>query len=117
MKVRTQLGILLLAHSGYVLAIEPSQCISLRSRGTGGVELLNTCDRKLNVTYCVDNPKSSFACSKGGTGFGMKTLSPGNKEFIPFYSSDGGGRVYWAACVYPDGAAGWTGPGDRFSCR
>lgn len=97
----------------------PSQCINLSSRADGGVALKNTCNAKLNVSFCVENPKSSFACKRNSsgklTGGGSYHISPGNEQSIPFYKSDGGGSVRWAACRADEGIINWSLSG--YDCK
>jgi hypothetical protein len=100
---------------GRVFAITPSECVHLESRSNGGVEFQNSCNETLSVTYCVDNVRSTFSCSRGRGAFGGKTLSPGASERVPEYVNDGGGRVEWAACVYPGVPTGWS-PGRQYRC-
>ena len=109
------IGAIILTMSGTVMARSASSCVDLDTTQTGGVNMVNTCNKKLNIHFCVGNSKSSFSCSRRQ--FGLKTLSPGNSEPISFYKHDGGGRVYWAACVYPETADNWRGGRAKFRCE
>jgi hypothetical protein len=111
MKLRAVVGVAFMLVAGQAFAVEAAECIRVVDRSS----LQNACNRKINLTYCVDHPKSEFNCRRG-RGFGAKTLSPGNKEFIPFYS-DNPGRIWWAACFDPQGPRDWKGPGDQYICK
>lgn len=90
-------------------------CISTGENSYQGMDIINNCSETLNITYCVESAGGSFSCDKKP--FGMKTLRPGGRSFIPFYKSDGSGKIYWAACKDPDAAYGWAGRNTRFECR
>lgn len=108
---RLWLGVLILL-SEYSYALPPSQCIILDELHNGGVALKNICNAKLNVTFCVENPKSSFNCKRNGKGHfsggGSYHISPGNQQQIPFYSNTGGGTVRWAACHVTESINNWS---------
>lgn len=97
--------------SEFSYAIPPSQCITLNDLNNGGVALKNTCNAKLNVTFCVENTNSSFNCKRNGKGYfsggGSYLISPGNQQPIPFYRNDGGGTVRWAACLDTESINNW----------
>lgn len=91
-------------------AASANECIVLDDGG-----LKNRCSSKtINVRYCVPNSNSSHSCSKGKTA--MKTLGPGEREFIPLYKSEGRGGIRKVACFAPDLPAGWNGSG-TYQCR
>jgi hypothetical protein len=97
-------------------AVELKECLKLVVKSNGDASLANACSNMLNVTYCVDNPKSARACS--AEPLGITTLSPGSSDLIPSYVDSGAGAVYWAVCVYPEAAVDWKpGPESGHACR
>src|SRR5688572_19835076 len=77
-------------------AQDPSSCIRLEKGSSGGAEMRNSCTQTVSLRYCVDNPKSSFACTRQP--FGAKTIPGGGSERIPAGPADdceAGGGVHW----------------------
>jgi hypothetical protein len=97
-------------------AAELKDCVKLVVSSNGDAALINACSERLNVTYCVDNPKSAKACSRES--IGITTLFPGSADLIPSYIDYGAGPVYWAVCVYPKAAVDWKPVADSpYGCR
>lgn len=114
MVLRIMLAVAWLAAADLAYAQEPSSCIKLEKDRSGGAVMRNSCTQTVSLRYCVDNPKSSFACTKQP--FGAKTIRGGGSERIPDYFNDGAGQVYWAACMHPSGPEGWKGLGHKYTC-
>jgi hypothetical protein len=95
--------------------VNASRCVRLVDHGTGthGVHVKNDCSARVNVTYCVVNPKSWYQCGKSG---GAVTLDRDKSYPISDYKNHGGGRVAWAACVHPATPMDWKGPDGKFRC-
>lgn len=95
--------------------VNASRCVHLVDHGTGthGVHVKNGCSARVNVTYCVVNPKSWYQCGKSG---GAVTLDRDKSYPISDYKNHGGGRVAWAACVHPATPMDWKGPDGKFRC-
>jgi len=97
-------------------AAELKDCVKLIVTSNGDATVSNACSERLNVTYCVDNPKSPKGCS--GQTLGITTLGPGGADLIPSYVERGAGSVYWAVCVYPEAAVDWKpGADSPYACR
>jgi hypothetical protein len=97
-------------------AAELKDCVTLVVSSNGDATLINACSEGLNVTYCVDNPKSAKSCSREP--LGITTLWPGSADLIPSYIDHGAGSVYWAVCVYPEAAVHWKpGTDSPYGCR
>jgi hypothetical protein len=97
--------------SAVALAKTPSSCVEL-AQDDAGVALRNACNETIYVSFCVDNDRSPYRCNGVG---GATTLRPGRQDHIESYRSTGGGRVEWAACVYPETPIGWR-PGRQYRC-
>ena len=97
-------------------AAELKDCVKLVVSANGDATLSNACSERLNVTYCVDNPKSAKNCASGS--LGVTTLWPGSADLMPSYIDQGAGSVYWAVCVYPEAAIDWKpGADNPYGCR
>lgn len=97
-------------------AAELKDCVKLVVGSNGDATLINVCSEGLNVTYCVDNPRSGKNCSREP--LGITTLWPGSADLIPSYIDHGAGSVYWAVCVYPEAAVHWKpGAHSPYGCR
>lgn len=97
-------------------AAELKDCVKLVVNPNGDATLVNACNLRLNVTYCVDNPKSAKDCSRES--IEITTLWPGSADLIPSYIDHGAGSVYWAVCVYPEAAIHWKpGADSPYACR
>lgn len=101
------------------MAVEPSQCVSRVNIPGGGVGLRNNCDKKINVSFCVENGGSQWACQKGGSNAGRGTydVAPGKHVAIHNYSSEGGGTIHFVACIHPDAPVNWSLQRNSFACR
>lgn len=101
------------------LALDAIQCTSLVSLPTGGVLIENRCEKKINMSFCVQNDKSSWACPAGRShaARGTYDISPHGKIPIMNYSAQGGGRVNYIACFHPESPADWDLTRNSFKCR
>lgn len=103
-------------HIGPAWAVDPNDCVDLRTDAHGKMELHNRCTQAISLSWCVDNPASTFSCSPRRIASG--NLRPGAKTMVTYYQGESAGRqVHWAACVQPQVVLGWRGPGSRFECR
>src|SRR5262249_16816610 len=97
-------------------AAQLKDCLNLVVSPSGDASLINTCTERLNVTYCIDNPKSAKDCSREP--LGITTLGPGGADPIHSYVDHGAGAVYWAVCAYPEAAVHWKpGTDSPYECR
>lgn len=97
-------------------AVEPNQCIEPGNNSRGELELRNICTQKVSLSWCVDNPQSSFSCMPRR--IASATLASDSATLAAYYKSESAGRqVHWAACIHPKVVAGWRGPGSQFDCR
>jgi hypothetical protein len=78
-----------------------NQCISVRTTWWGSRQFFNGCDFTVNITWCVEDPDSAFAC-KGGKidGQGLNFIAPNTEQAV----GGKGGQVHFVACR--GGAAG-----------
>lgn len=97
-------------------AVEPNQCIEPGNNSRGELELRNICTQKVSLSWCVDNPQSSFSCTPRR--IASATLASGSTTLAAYYKGESAGKqVHWAACIHPKVVAGWRGPGSQFDCR
>ncbi len=93
-------AIAMLMGSFHSHATDATQCVDLVHGGQGrNASLRNTCNQRIVIKYCVQNPRSMSNCARQSSA--GKTLNPGMQEQIPEYVAQGGGAVVWAACFYP----------------
>jgi hypothetical protein len=88
-------------------------CVSVHESPDGSVGLLNGCNDKLAIMSCVDNPSSNSSC--GSTAGGLWWTLPGATAPLPNYKENGGGHIYWGACVSPLTPKNWRRVGATFS--
>ena len=97
-------------------ARELKECVQFTVNPGGEASLTNVCADRLNLMYCLDNPRSGRACSAGRRD--ITTLAPSARETIPSYSADGAGSIYWAVCAYPEAPVDWKpGPDAAYACK
>ena len=101
------------------LAVEPNQCVSKFDFPNGGVGLTNNCNKKINVSFCVENNRSTWKCKKGtsSAGAGTYDIAPAGTIPIMNYASDGGGTIHFIACFYPESPTSWSMERNSFTCR
>jgi len=97
-------------------AVEPRDCIEPGNNSRGELELRNICTQKISLSWCVDNPQSSFSCTPRR--IASTTLASGSTVLAaPYKGESAGKRVHWAVCIHPTVVMGWRGPGSQFDCR
>jgi hypothetical protein len=97
-------------------AADISGCLKFEVKPNGDAVLANVCNERLNVSYCVDRPESTRSCATKARD--IVTLFPGMADTLPGYAAEGTGPVYWAVCIYPEAAVGWTpGPDSLYTCK
>jgi hypothetical protein len=102
--------------AGLSRAADISGCLKLEVKPNGDAVLANGCAERINVSYCVDRPESTRSCATKAKD--IVTLFPGAADTLSGYAAQGGGPVYWAACIYPEAAVGWEpGPDNPYTCK
>lgn len=87
-------------------------CVNL-TFPNGVATFVNNCPTKVNVSYCVQSSQSYVKCTKSFSA--MTTISQGRDSDIPYYKSQGSGKVLFGACAYP--AHPSKSGEDSFECR
>jgi hypothetical protein len=120
-------ALLLAAGAGPALAGKPAPagCVEVTVERIGslgntlaGGELINHCDRDLNIQYCVQNAGSKYSCESTGGGM-VSVEAKGRVLNIPGYHQ-APGKVIFGACFSPDFPANWHSTGDghySFDCQ
>lgn len=105
--------------SSPALAVEPTQCISKIDIPGGGVGLKNNCDKEINVSFCVANAQSQWACKKNSSSAGRGTypVKPNRHVSIFNYAAEGGGGIHYVACISPESPINWRLEQNSFVCR
>lgn len=91
-------------------------CVGLESSSSGGIQFVNRCPTKVEISWCVENDKSHCKCK--GKGFECSTsLSQTRSYSLQDYRNSGGGKVVYGACVSPKTPSDQGASIDQFSCR
>ena len=99
------------------LAVPLHQCVELGDLPYNGYGSTNRCAGKIHVAFCVENPRSMWACGPADKpSRGLYDLGPGKSAPISGFKSDGGGQVHWAVCIYPQMPRNWNLKRRNYDC-